>query len=268
MVSDTNHYPENNIKFLADIWGDGFMSPGGAKEACLVAEGLDLRSRTILDIGCGSGAISIILVNILGAGKVIGVDVEDAVCDSARLRVEKSGLANKIKIQKILPGNLPFANTCFDLVYSKDSIIHIPDKEALCAEVFRVLKPGGWLTASDWLISHDEEPSNEMTNYLISEDLDFAMASPNRYTTALTDAGFLDIKLLNRNAWHRGKVRKELEHLKGSERPNLEKNYGKDFVSDQINSWEHLDIVVKSGELCPHHIRAMKPLKVKRAPPK
>ena len=64
-----------------------------------------------------------------------------------------------------------------DIVFSKDSIVHIPDKEALAADAFRVLKPGGWFVASDWLISHDE-PSPEMADYIAKEDLDFGMARP------------------------------------------------------------------------------------------
>ena len=41
--------------------------------------------------------------------------------------------------------------------------------------------PGGWFVASDWLISHDGEPSPEMADYIAKKNLDFGMASPARY---------------------------------------------------------------------------------------
>ncbi len=57
--------------------------------------------------------------------------------------------------------------------------------------MFRVLKPGGWFAASDWLMAHDDAPSPEMATYIALEDLDFAMASPARViAAALEAAGF------------------------------------------------------------------------------
>ena len=54
--------------FLEDIWGDGFLSPGGAEEAARVLDGLDVAGKRVLDIGCGSGAIAVMLVQDMGAG--------------------------------------------------------------------------------------------------------------------------------------------------------------------------------------------------------
>ena len=103
---------------------------------------------------------------------------------------------------------MPLPDASVDVVFSKDSIVHIPDKEALSADAFRVLKPGGWFVASDWLISHDGQPSPEMTDYIAKEDLDFGMASPARYRRALEAAGFVDVSLTNRNPWYRAVARK------------------------------------------------------------
>ena len=60
-------------------------------------------------------------------------------------------------------------------------------------------KPGGWFVASDWLISHDGEPSPEMADCIAKEDLDFGMASPARYRCTLEAAEFVDVSLTNRN---------------------------------------------------------------------
>ena len=74
-------------------------------------------------------------------------------------------LQDQIELQLVKPGRLPFGNACFDIVFSKDSIIHIPDKQALFSEVFRVLRPGGWLVMSDWYCS--EAPfTEEMSNWV------------------------------------------------------------------------------------------------------
>ena len=60
-------------------------------------------------------------------------------------------------------------------------------------------KPCGWFVASDWLISHDGEPSPEMADCIAKENLDFGMASPARYRCALEAAEFVDMSLTKSN---------------------------------------------------------------------
>ncbi|MEM7440096.1 MAG: methyltransferase domain-containing protein [Pseudomonadota bacterium] len=258
-MSGEDHYSNETIDFLGDLWGDGYMSPGGPEEVARVLDGLDFSGKTGLDIGCGSGAIAVQLVARHGAAHVTGIDVEDPVCEAAKVRAAAAGLADKITIQKVDPGPFPCADGAFDFVFSKDSIIHIPDKEALAAEAFRALKPGGWFAASDWLISHDNEPSAEMAAYIASEDLDFAMASPARYEAAMRAAGFEDVQLVNRNPWYALEAQRELGMLTGAEGTDWAKKYGDDFIEEQVDIWTRLVGVLKSGEHCPHHIRGRKP---------
>lgn len=259
MTEEELLYDDKHIAFLEDIWGEGFLSPGGAEEAKRVVEGLDLTGKRVLDIGCGSGAIAVLLARDLGAAEVVGIDVEDDVCDAARAYAVQQGLQDRVTIKRVEPGPLAFPDRSFDVVYSKDSIIHIPNKEELCRDVFRVLKPGGWFAASDWLISHDGEPSEAMKTYIAAEDLDFAMASPTRYETALIAAGFVNVDLRNRNPWYRDVARQELGFLTGAERARLERDHGADFIAAQEDTWRKMTAVLDSGEHCPHHLRGQRP---------
>lgn len=252
-------YGEPEIAFLEALWGDGFLSPGGPEEVARAVAGVDLAGRTVIDIGCGSGGATIALVSEHGAGRVIGIDVEEPVCRHARRRVERLGLADRIEIRLVAPGPLPFDDAAADIVFSKDSIVHIADKEALAADVFRVLRPGGWFVASDWLIAHDGEPSPAMAAYLAAEALDFGMASPQRYRTALAAAGFVDIALTNRNRWYRGVARRELERLTGPHGRRFEALVGAAELRRQIATWTAMVPVLESGEHCPHHLRARRP---------
>lgn len=258
-MSDEDLYDTQHIDFLEEMWGEGFLSPGGMEEVARVLEGVDVKGKHVMDIGCGSGAIAVILVRDRGAAHVTGIDVEDPVCTAARARAEAAGLTNKIGIVKVVPGPFPFEEGTFDVVFSKDSILHIPDKTAMAADAFRVLKPGGQFAASDWLISHDAEPSQEMADYIKSEALDFAMASPKSYAKAMEDAGFVDIELVNRNPWYAKVAAQEHAELTGPNRARWEERHGKDFIAHQIGTWEKLVGVLKKGEHCPHHIRGRKP---------
>ena len=154
---------------------------------------------------------------------------------------------------------MPFAEGTFDVVFSKDSILHIPDKAAMAADVFRVLKPGGVFAASDWLMSHDGPPSPEMAHYLKMEDLDFAMASPDRYAASIAAAGFEDVRLVNRNPWYAQVAAAELAELTGPNSAGWKERHDPAFIDHQIALWSAMVPVLESGEHCPHHIRARKP---------
>ncbi len=252
-------YDETEIAFLEAMWGDGYLSPGGPDEVDRTLSGVDLSGLTVLDIGCGSGGTTVDLARRHGARHVIGIDVEGPVCEHARRRVECHDLTDRIEIRQVEPGPLPFEPHSFDVVFSKDAIVHIPDKEALAADVFRVLRPGGRFVASDWLIAHDGDPSAEMSAYIAAEDLDFGMASPSRYRTALTAAGFVEIELVDRNGWYREVASDELDRLTGSERSRFEALLGSEELERQVMIWEAMVPVLQSGEHCPHHISARRP---------
>lgn len=259
MSADTNHYDAQMTGLLQELWGEGYLSPGGPEEVARVLEGLDLSGMSVLDIGCGSGGVTLALVRDFGAGHVTGIDVETGVCAEASARISDAGFEDSVTIRKVAPGPLPFEAASFDFVFSKDAIIHIADKEALARDAFRVLKPGGWFAASDWLISHDETPSAEMTAYLKAEGLDFGMASPVRYEAALRDAGFTDVRTVNRNAWYAAKARAELDELENSRRADFIARVGEDFLNDNVITWRAMLHVLETGEHCPHHLRGRKP---------
>jgi len=259
MIEPPPYYDRSHIEFLEKLWGDGYLSPGGPDEVKRILGDVDLSKATVLDIGCGSGGITVSLVSDYGAQKVIGIDVETDVCQVASQRVKKLGLEKNIDIVRVKPGGFPYDDAFFDVVFSKDSIVHIEDKEQLAKEVFRVLKPGGHFLGSDWLRSNDDAPSTEMLHYLKLEDLGFEMASPNRYSHALTKAGFQDVFLSNRNRWYTQKAKQEVLDLSKIMRQEFEDISSKQYVDLTIKTWNAMITVLETGEHCPHHIKCKKP---------
>ena len=229
-------YPDQLVSFLEIMWGEGWLSPGGPEEVERLIAGIDFAGKRVLDIGCGVGGVDFLLCERHGAGHVTAID-----------------------FVKVEPGPFPFPDQRFDIVFSKDSIVHIADKHALMREVWRVLRPGGWFVASDWLIGHDGEPSPRMKDYIASEGLDFGMASPERYRDALEAAGFTDIGIVSRNAWYRDMARHELAALKGEFYDTAVARLGRELVDHNVGTWTKMIVVLDSGEHAPHHLRGRKP---------
>lgn len=252
-------YDDTAIRFLEALWGDGFLSPGGPEEVDRVVAGLSLTDRQVLDIGCGSGGIALHLVEKHGAGHVTGFDVEKPVIEAAKNRAARKGLAHRTTFVQAPPGVLPFRDASFDVAFSKDALLHAPDKDALFAEISRVLKPGGVFAASNWMIGHDDEPSPEMKAYVEAEGLSFSMKSPVRYRLAMERAGFTDITITDRNPWYREVARGELAKLKGPLYAKAAAAVGSDYVDKNIKTWEAMQKVLDSGEHRPTHLRGWKP---------
>ena len=69
-------YNNQVISFLEELWGDGFLSPGGSDEVKKVLEGIKIKDQQVLDIGSGSGACAVLLAKNYLAKQVVGIDVE------------------------------------------------------------------------------------------------------------------------------------------------------------------------------------------------
>lgn len=252
-------YDDAAIRFLAVLWGDGYLSPGGSEEVDRVLMGVDLAGKRVLDLGCGAGGVTLHLARAHAPAEVIGFDVEVPVIERATIAARGSGLANLSFVQAP-PGRLPFGDGRFDVVFSKDALVHVPDKQALFGEIFRVLALGGVFAASDWLIGHDGEPSAAMKDYLDAEGLSFGMASATVYLDAMTAAGFVKTRAISRNAWYRDVAREELERLEGPLHATAVAAVGEAYVAKNIRTWTAMQKVLDSGEHCPTHLRGIKPM--------
>ncbi len=260
-MNDTanQEYDENLTALLEAIWGEGFMSPGGTDEVDRYLAGVEVEGRRVLDIGCGLGGVDIHLLRGRGAARVTGIDIDQELIDSCRALAQKYALEDRAEFICVEPGPLPFAAASFDIVTSKDSIIHIEDKHALAADVFRVLEPGGWFAASDWLAGYEGETPPEMQAYIEVEGLDFRLASATRYAAALEAAGFTEIEIDDRNEWYRSEARRERDNLRGALYEGLESRVGGDFLEREVEVWDKMIVAIDLGYLRPTHLRGRKP---------
>ena len=115
-------------------WGDGFLSPGGAGEIERLLAGSIIGGCRVLDVGAALGAVDQLLVTRHGAASVVGINVDPVLLWQMDARMRQAGFADRITSRCVEPGPLPSAAASFDIMFSKDSIVQIPDKAALFAE--------------------------------------------------------------------------------------------------------------------------------------
>jgi phosphoethanolamine N-methyltransferase len=257
--SVVGEYDEGIQTLLQLLWGDGFLSPGGAEEVALLLFGESIQGAQVLDIGAGLGAVDQLLVSVHGAGSVVGIDVDPALLAQMDVRIARAGLTDRIRSQCVVPGPLPFADHSFDVVFSKDSLVQIPDKPAIFCEVLRVLKPGGRFLASDWLRGGEGAYSAEMLEYFRLEGIAYNMASSRESTAALNGAGFTQVQIQDRHAWYQTLAEQELASIAGPLYPLMVARLGREKAEHFVANWRQLVLVVQRGELRPTHLKAVKP---------
>ena len=129
MSKDETEYTNEFAAGLELMWGEGFLSPGGAEEVDLIIRGLDLQNKNVLDVGSGLGGPSIRLVLKHGADRVMGIDLEPLNVERANNYAAKTGVSERLAFQVVDGIRFPFEDESFDIVFSKDAITEAPNKE-------------------------------------------------------------------------------------------------------------------------------------------
>jgi arsenite methyltransferase len=133
--------PEAAVESFAGVanpWQLGRLSPG----------------ERVLDLGSGAGTDSLIAAQMVGRqGRVNGVDMTPEMLAKARAATAEMGATN-VEFVESEAERLPFPDESFDVVISNGVIDLIPDKDAVFAELFRVLAPGGRIQIADVTIQN------------------------------------------------------------------------------------------------------------------
>ena len=256
-ISPHGNYDHSIIAVNQLIWGEGFLSPGGAPAVRAIVDGLDLAGLTLLDIGCGTGGVDRLLAEEHGC-RVIGFDIVPLLIEMGRDHIREAGLADRIDLRLVEPGPLPIEDHSIDVVFGKDSWLLIADKPAFFAEVFRVLRPGGLLIASEWM--GDGAPvSQAMDDYFALRGMRYELETAAAYDEYLNRSRFTQISVTNSSNIYRDGAHRELARMMGPLRQAMIDLLGEDKQTHFVEQWRAMIRVIDLGELRTGRLRAHKP---------
>lgn len=197
---DSQHAHGIQTEEERNAWIDLFRS--------IIPEG----SLNVLDVGCGTGEISIVLAEM--GHQVSGIDLSEGMLGKAKQKAAKRSLSMQFSIEDA--ESLSFEDRSFDVVVNRHLLWTLPDPKKALAEWKRVLRPGGTVAIVDGLWrtgSASDQVRKTVANIgiLITErknqfgryySPDITRTLPHPYgmnsDTALSyvrDAGFLDLSL-------------------------------------------------------------------------
>ncbi len=134
---DPEHLTRDDAALFDEFHGGGRESTRAVARAIALAPG-----TRVLDIGCGIGGPARTLTAECGA-VVTGVDLTHEFITAAVMLSERVGMGGQIEFLQGSALDLPVPDASFDLVWSQNMLMNLPDKPQFAREVARVLKPGG-----------------------------------------------------------------------------------------------------------------------------
>jgi demethylmenaquinone methyltransferase/2-methoxy-6-polyprenyl-1,4-benzoquinol methylase len=108
-------------------------------------------NATVLDVACGTAAVSIELVRRYGC-RVVGVDQSAEMLAAGRERIDAAGLGERIDLEKGRAEHLPFEDASFEALTFTYLLRYVDDPAATMKELARVVRPGGRIAMLDFFV--------------------------------------------------------------------------------------------------------------------
>jgi trans-aconitate methyltransferase len=169
----------------------------------LIAE-LDLQgTERILDLGCGDGALSAQIADLVPDGQVVGIDASGGMIEAARSKARKN-----LRFLRVDINDLNFAEE-FDVVFSNATLHWIKDHKRLLRNVGRALREGGRLRFNFagegncsyfFAVIREAMAAEEFAGYFAGFDWPWYMPSVEEYSALMDASGKENVHVWGENA--------------------------------------------------------------------
>jgi len=134
----------------ADAYARHWHGPLAGLQAELLTLAAPAPGERVLDVACGTGLMTVAAASAVGpGGRVLGVDLADAMVQAARQRAQGLGLGHAA-FERMDAEQLTLPDAGFDLVLCVLGLMYVPDPDAALRELHRVLCPGGRAVLAVW----------------------------------------------------------------------------------------------------------------------
>ncbi|XP_066438353.1 uncharacterized protein [Eleutherodactylus coqui] len=231
---DNQQYSRKGILRYEKIFGDGFVSTGGLETTKEFIAMLNLvPGQRVIDVGCGIGGGDFYMAKTYGV-EVLGMDLSSNMVEIAMERAVKENAPEQVQFEIGDATRRIFPEASFDVVYSRDTILHINDKGALFRKFYSWLKPGGKLLITDYCCG-GRPWSSVFEEYVKKRG--YVLYTPEQYGKFLQKVGFVRVQVQDRTEQFVQVLKKELAHTREIKQEFLE-SFSEEDYNYIIEGWK------------------------------
>lgn len=231
---DQSRYSHNHILRYERIFGLDFVSTGGINTTEEVCKMLQVKpNEQILDVGCGIGGSAFHFQQKYN-GKVVGFDLSENMIEIARNKIKNYKFPN-IEFLVADALKVDYEENQFDVVYSRDTILHIPPKKLLFSQFYKWLKPGGRLLITDYCCGPYDQRSEDFKAYVAERG--YTLLTVDDYAKVLEDVGFKDVQGIDKTDHFLKILKSEVDKFDGEKEEFVKKFSQKDY-DDISGGWK------------------------------
>ena len=253
---DNKQYAKKSVEKYERIFGTDFVSTGGATTTShfcnIIFSGLkdkyggnNAGPYKVLDIGCGIGGSAFHMVKNYNVCSVLGIDLSTNMINIANDKTKsyateldeskaEENWAKKVtfKIGDALKQD--YGENSFDLIYSRDTILHIFEKDVLFKLFYKWLKPNGMLFISDYCCAEASTHSEAFTAYIAKRG--YHLHTPMEYGKIIGDCGFERVTTEDRTKHMISILKSEVESF-GKIKDEFVKEFSQEDYDDILKGW-------------------------------
>ena len=241
---DGSQYTENGIlhyEFVFGGIGAGYISTGGPDSTRIIFDENPIpKGSKVLDVGCGIGGPAKFLFDHFQA-EVVGVDLASNCVNIANKRYES---IPQLKFMVADAVTHPFPENSFDLVYSRDVILHIASKDKLFSHLLSATKPGGKLIMTDYCCGPKEMWDDEFKAYVAQRG--YSLITVEEYKKVLEAAGWIVEKAEDKTQWFKQILEEEKARAIKNKAEFLSK-FSEDDFTHLMEGWDSKLVRVPKG---------------------
>ncbi|KAK9091597.1 hypothetical protein Sjap_024774 [Stephania japonica] len=239
---DNVQYKTNGILRYERVFGEGFVSTGGIETTKEFIAKMHLKpGQKVLDVGCGIGGGDFYMAENFDV-EVIGIDLSINMVSFALERAIGRKCSVEFEVADCTTKEYP--DNSFDVIYSRDTILHIQDKPVLFKKFFKWLKPGGMVLVSDYCKCAGP-PSIKFAEYIKQRGYD--LHDVEAYGQMLKEAGFSDVVAEDRTGQFLKVLKRELDVIE-KEKDDFIRDFSEEDYDDIVDGWKAKLVRSSSGE--------------------